>query len=148
MSNPFAYSFLSICLLTFLSSCSSKKVYTEDLNRPLNTLHLAIKYALNGNIETVSPNSRIYYSPYHSPGMDLNALPLEEEQRAKVIMGIRGTRRPYRISIAYRVEKYRKGKYRLHHYSKKMAKKYLKKLEEYLVSRPEQRDIIDDFTPY
>ena len=143
----FAYSVFVIPFIC-LGSCSSKKVYMEDLSRPLNTLHLAIKYALKGNIKKVSPNSRIYFSPYHSPGMDLNALPFDKEERAQVVINIRGTRRPYKISVAYIVEKYRRGKYRFDHYNKKRAKKYLEKIEEYLVSRPEQRDIIDDFTPY
>ena len=148
MLNQFAYPFLGICLSILLSSCSSKRIYIKDLNRPLNTLHLAIKYALSGNVKKISPNSRIYYSPYHSPGMDLNALPLEEEHRARVIMSIHGIRRPYRISVIYKVEEYRRGRYRLHHYNRKITQKYIEKLEEYLVSRPEQRDIIDDFTPY
>jgi hypothetical protein len=39
-------------------------------------------------------------------------------------------------------------KYKFNRYDKGLAKKYLEKVQSYLVSRPEERDLIDDFRPY
>ena len=142
---------LACLILSFfivnLTSCSSKKVYLSDLNRSLNTLQLAIKYALKGRAK-LSSNSRTYFSPYHLPGMDINALATNKKRRGRVIISINGNRRPYRITIAYAVEEYRFGKYRFDYYDKEKAKKYKEKIQEYLVSRPEHRDLIDDFQAY
>ncbi len=146
ISKKLFYSVLSVCLISLIN-CSSKKAHLTDLNRSLNTLQLAIKYALKGNVK-LSSNSKTYFSPYHLPGMDINALANNKKKRARIIITISGNRRPYRITVAYVVEEYRFGKYRFDHYDKKRAKKYKKRIQEYLVSRPEQKDIIDDFQPY
>ncbi len=148
VSKGFAYSILGICLISFLNGCASKRAYLKDLNRSRNTIHLAIKYALKGNVKKLSSNFRTYFSPYHLPGMDLNALTTNKKKRARVMISVHGNRRPYSITIAYIIEEYRFGKYRFDYYDRKRAGKYKEKIEEYLASRPEQKDIIDDFLPY
>ncbi len=134
----------------FLSGCAStfRGAQTEELLRPIETLNKAVYFTMKGSILRQSENQRTYYSNYHIPGNDINAAATNKEKRAQVIMTILGDRRPYRILVLYRVEIKDGKSYSLDHYDKSRAQYYLDQLNEYLASRPEQRDMIDDFRPY
>lgn len=152
LGSHFDYAKSLLCLLILSShlgcSTSSKSVQTDKINRSVNTLHRAITHVFDKYIKTKSKNARTYHTKYHYPGEDLGAAAYKKKKRARISITILGDRRPYRISILYRVDKLSGGKYQLSHYDKKLAKHYLERVETYLVSRPEGRDIIDDFRVY
>ena len=147
-----AYSWLTIWLAMLLlsASCSSrsKAVRTQEINQPLRLAHQAAQYALTSAVLKKSENNRVYFSKFHLPGKDLSATHNGQLQRAQVFIAILGDRRPYVIEVIYRVEKYENGKYRLDYYDKSQAAKYLDMVNEYLASRPDGVDFIDDFRPY
>lgn len=116
--------------------------------RPLKDIRKAIHYALKNNIKNQSQNGRTYFSVYHRPGMDLRLSAYKQKERAQVVVTILGDRRPYEVAVIYKIDKLVGSKYHLDRYDKVLAGKYLEKVETYLASRPEERDIIDDFRPY
>lgn len=111
-------------------------------------MHLAVRYTLKDAIIKRSQNARSYYSRYHIPGTDPNALATNKKERAQVIITILGDRRPYTVSVLYQIEKRNGLDYTLDRYDKRLAQKYLDRVNEYLASRPEDRDVIDEFRPY
>lgn len=151
-SRQTAYSWLTIWLATTLLSTScvskTKSVRIQNVNQPLRVVHLAAQYALTGAILKKSENGRLYFSKYHLPGKDLAVSHNGKLQRAQVIIAILGDRRPYVLEVSYRVEKYDNGKYRLDYYDKSQAQKYMDLVNEYLASRPDGVDVIDEFRPY
>ena len=116
--------------------------------RPLNTLHKAVNYTMSGAIKRRSPNTRTYYSHYHKPGKDLNAGIAKGNERGQLVLSILGDRRPYKVVVLYKIDKLNGGKFKFDRYDKSLALHYRAKLKEYLASRPEERDVIDDFRPY
>ena len=149
----FGYSKVVICILTLLLSvqCANfgkKGVTSDNLVRPLKSLRKAVYYGLQNKVKNKSQNGRTYFSEHHRPGTNLNVSAYKHPERAQVIVSILGDRRPYQILVIYKIDKLRGGKYSLSRYDKSLAKKYLERMEAYLASRPEERDIIDDFRPY
>lgn len=136
--------------MTTSIQCASKTkaIRSEDYMRPLKDIRKAVHYTFRNKIKRKSENNRTYYSVYHRPGMDLHLSAYKQKERAQLVMTILGDRRPYHVSVLYRVEKLNGKKYSLSRYDKSLAKQYLEKLETYLASRPEERDMIDDFRPY
>lgn len=122
---------------------------SQEYSRSLDTLNKAVHSALNGAILKQSSNLRTYHSLYHVPGKDINAGPQNRPERAQVIMTILGDRRPYQIQVRYRIEKRKgNGSYSYERSDQRLAEYYLSRVNEYLASRPEQRDMIDDFRAY
>jgi hypothetical protein len=149
----FAYSTALTCLFTYsfiLTSCSTPRggVTTEELMRPISVLHRAVNSVMNGGIKSRSVNSRTYLSQFHAVGMDLNAGYKKKKERGQLEITILGDRRPYNINIIYRIESLVGSKFVFSRYDKSLASQYLSKLNEYLASRPEERDVIDGFKPY
>ncbi|MEM7645889.1 MAG: hypothetical protein AAF203_03165 [Pseudomonadota bacterium] len=138
--------------LTFvaLTACQSitKRAASDELLRSLNTLHSAAKYTLQDAVARRSENTRTYFSKYHVPGMDLGAAAFNKKERGQVVISILGDRRPYNVYVLYRIEKLNGSKYKLDRYDKALAEKYLEKFNNYLLSRPKGRDVIDEFRPY
>ncbi len=131
-------------------SCSTmtRGLQTEDIRRSLKDVRKSIYYALKSDVKRKSENGRTYFSKYHRPGEDLKISAYKHPERAQVALTILGDRRPYNVRVVYRIERLSGGKYKFDRYDNGLAAKYLKKVEEYLASRPEERDIIDDFRPY
>lgn len=146
------YSKIVGCLLILLlgTQCTSrsKGVSSAEIMRPLKAFRKSIYYALQNKIKNKSQNGRTYFSKYHRPGMDLNLSSYKHPERAQVVMTILGDRRPYKVLVYYKIDKLKGSKYSFNRYDKGLAKKYLERVETYLASRPEERDIIDDFRPY
>ncbi|MCB0377586.1 MAG: hypothetical protein KDD33_03775 [Bdellovibrionales bacterium] len=153
LTNKFAaYSRVVTCLVmtTLLLSCTNKKktVNIQEINRPLTLVRKAVEYSLTGGLLKMSRNNRVYFSKYHKPGTDLNQAPGTSLRRAQVIIAILNGRRPYIVEVAYRIEKYANGGFVLSHYDQGLAKRYRDLVDEYLASRPEGGDLIDDFRVY
>ena len=140
---------LTTALLSTSCSLKNKKsLRIEKISQPLRIVRQTVEYAMIGAIKKKSENRRIYFSKYHQPGKELVKSPTGNIKRAQLIIGILGGRSPYTVEVAYRVEKYENGKYRLSHYDKRLARKYYDFVQEYLASRPDGVDMIDDFRPY
>ena len=136
-------------LLANLQCSHGHGVRTEELMIPLKDLKRAIHYALEDSVKTRSRNGRTYFSKYHSPGPNLKLSAHQQEARGQVSFSILGDRRPYQVVVEYTIEALGPdGKYRPKAHSKELAKGYLEKFQTYLASRPEERDIVDDFRPY
>lgn len=152
MANHFGYSKFLACLfiLTTLPQCASsgKSVSSEEYTRPIRDMRKAIYYAFKGEVKKTSTNGRTFYSHWHTPGKNLKMPSYKKPERASLIVTLYGDRRPYWIKVLYRVEKLDGSKFKLDRYDKSLAKHYLALIEEYLASRPEERDVIDDFRPY
>ncbi len=140
----------ALLLLALFVQCASNKnsARSGELNRPLKDLRRAVHYALKGKVKNQSENGRTYFSVYHRPGMDTRLSAHKQKERAQVAITILGDRRPYEVLVLYRVETLTGGKFSLSRYDKSLANQYLERVSEYLASRPEDRDIIDDFRPY
>jgi hypothetical protein len=130
------------------TSLSRGAVRTPELRRPLKDVRKAVYYALRGQVKRKSENNRTYYSDYHRPGKDLKLTAYKQNKRALLALTILGDRRPYVVSATSRIESLQGGEYKLTGYDKGLAKMYIQRVEDYLASRPEERDIIDDFRPY
>lgn len=132
-----------------VTSCTKKyNASSGDTNRSLNRIHLAVKYSIKNSIKKRSQNTRVYYSHYHIPGTDPNARAVNKKRRGQVTVTINGDRRPYNVVYNYRIERLNGKKYIFDRYDKRLAQKYLDRFNEFLDSRPEQRDVIDEFRPY
>lgn len=145
------YPMFLICLFVFLGLCgcvSSGGVESDPIMLSTNRLHQAARFALMDSIKSRSQNTRTYISHHHIPGTDVNALAKPGEPRGQVSIHILGDRRPYRLLVVYRVDKFEQGAYHFDRYDKKIAQKFLKRMQDYLASRPVERDMIDDFRPY
>lgn len=130
------------------SSASKGGIQSQELRRPLKDLRKAVYYSLRGKVLRKSQNNRTYYSPYHRPGTDVRLAAYKQPERGQVAITILGDRRPYRVAVVYTIDKLNGGEYIFNRYDKGLAQQYLEKVENYLASRPEERDIIDDFRPY
>ena len=148
---PSAYPKVIACLLIlFLSSqCSTARGgKSQETDRALSTIHRVIKRTFANSIEKQSQNTRTYYSKYHAPGKNLLAGYLDKTYRGQLVASILGARRPYRVAFSYRVEKRVNGRFKLSNYDKNLARYYKDKFDDDLASRPDERDVIDDFRPY
>ncbi len=121
---------------------------SDEIMRPLKTVRKAVYSVFNGQVKSKSQNDRTYYSEWHRPGKSLKLSAYKQKQRARLSVTILGDRRPYKVAVIYRIEELKGREYSLKGYDNLTAKKYLRQIEEYLASRPEERDIIDDFRPY
>jgi hypothetical protein len=96
-----------------------------------------------------SANGREVVSKYHTPGGDGYDNAATGSQRAFSRLIILGERRPYNLQIQYVIEtKKSNGTYALQSYDQDKAQKVLKALMDYLVTRPDREDFIDDFRPF
>lgn len=153
LGRQFDYSKYSVWLFTFFvtSQCASLNrgaVVSEAHMRPLQDIRKAVYSSFKGNIKRKSQNGRTYFSEFHKPGTNLARSSLNQKERAQLIVTILGDRRPYQLSVSYEIFKLSGGEYKTDRYDKKLARYYLNSIEEYLASRPEERDVIDDFRPY
>jgi DNA gyrase/topoisomerase IV subunit B len=123
-------------------------VVSGELLRPLKDVRRAVYFALSDKVKRQSRNQRTYYSKYHRPGKDIRLSAYKQKERGQVAITILGDRRPYTVSVVYKIEALKGRKYELARYDKELAELYLSKVEEYLAGRPEERDVIDDFRPY
>lgn len=121
---------------------------SEDHMRPLKDIRKAVYFAYKGFVKKKSQNGRTFYSEYHKPGTNLSRSAHKQNERALLSVTILGDRRPYMIRVEYKIFKLSGGEFRADRYDKKLAQHYLSVIEEYLASRPEERDVIDDFRPY
>lgn len=156
MVNQFGYSKWLVCLgiLAMLlsgASCSNVKgrgVSSPKFRRPYRDVRKAVYYAMQGKVSRSSENGRTFYSPWHQPGKSLNSSSYKKPKRAQLQITILSDRRPYWVKVVYRIEERDGNSYDFDRYDKKVAQSYLNKIEDYLASRPEERDVIDDFRPY
>jgi hypothetical protein len=96
-----------------------------------------------------SANGRELVSKYHSATGDGYDYADTKAERAYSKLRILGERRPYTLQVQFIVEKRNsKGVYRMVDYDQEKAEKVLKSLIDYLVTRPEREDFIDDFRPF
>lgn len=96
-----------------------------------------------------SPNGRELVSKYHSPTGDGYDYAATNPQRAYSKLRILGERRPYTLQLEYIIEERNaSGAYRIVEYDQSKAQKVLKALMDYLVTRPDREDFIDDFRPF
>ncbi len=143
--------FAWIAILALTSQCSSAArggVSGDELRRPLNDIRKAIYVTMQGKVKRKSENNRTYFSTFHRPGQDLRLTAYKQPERAQLAITILGDRRPYKVAVVYKIDKLSGGEYRFDRYDKSLARQYLDKVEKYLASRPEERDIIDDFRAY
>lgn len=152
--NQPAYSKISLWVVTFLmaTQCTSSSfkggVTSDELRRPLNDIRRACYYALKNKVKSKSENNRTLFSDYHRPGLDPRLKAYKTKERGQALITVIGDRRPYRVVVVYRVERREGSDYVFDRFDKGLAEQYLAKVEKYLASRPEDRDIIDDFRAF
>ena len=120
----------------------------NDVRKPVVVIHKAIEYAMPGGIRKRSRNNRVFYGHYHPPGKNPKINARRKLIRAHAVIKILGDRRPYAIEIQYLIEKYKEGDYEVSKNDAGLADGVKKKLEDYLGSRPDNRDLIDDFRAF
>lgn len=142
---------LWLVMLATLSHCASVTkggVESKALRRPLADIRKAVYFTMDNRVKYKSENNRTYFSYYHRPGKDLRLSSYKQNERALLAITILGDQRPYRVAVVYRIDQLNGKKYQFKKYDKTLAASYLEKLVNYLASRPEERDIIDDFRAY
>lgn len=135
-----------------LSACATNQggPYAEraSVNASVQGIIKAFDKAAVG-IRGRSANGRELVSKYHSPSGDGYDYAATNPQRASSKLRILGERRPYTLQIEYIIEERDStGAYRITDYDQSKAQKVLKSLMDYLVTRPDREDFIDDFRPF
>ena len=138
---------VSFCLLT---SCghSSKTATVKDVRRSISTIYQAIEYGLPGGVFKRSRNNRVFFGHYHPPRGNPNVDARRKINRAQAVVYIMNEKRPYDVVIDYRVERYSGGSYSVIDRDQSHAEKIKRKIQDYLVSRPDKRSMIDDFRAF
>ncbi len=143
---------LSFVLLFNVIGCSSlpSGPYAErdTVNASVAGILRAFDRAAVG-IRGRSANGRELVSKYHSATGDGYDYADTKAERAYSKLRILGERRPYTLQVQVIIEKRNaKGTYKMVNYDLEKAEKVLKGLIDYLVTRPEREDFIDDFRPF
>lgn len=139
-------------LLPLLVSCISKPEGPSAERKSINASVVHIIKAFDKaavGIRGRSANGRELVSKYHSPNGDGYDYAATSNERAYSKLKILGERRPYNLQVQYIVEeRNEKGIYQIKKYDKAKAQQVLKGLIDYLVTRPDREDFIDDFRPF
>jgi hypothetical protein len=147
MSRFLIFAFL---MVTFGCASPPSGPYAErnTVNASVSGIIRAFDRAAVG-IRGRSANGRELVSKYHSATGDGYDYADTKAERAYSKLRILGERRPYTLQVQVIVEKRNsKGVYRMVDYDQEKAEKVLKGLIDYLVTRPEREDFIDDFRPF
>ncbi len=137
---------------TFLVSCTSMtegdSAQKKGVNASVTSVLKAFDHAAIG-LRGKSTNGREVVSRYHTPGGNGITLDPKNPKRAFAKLRILGERRPYTLQIQYIIEKRDgSGNYTTQSYDQEKATQILKSLIDYLVTRPDREDFIDDFQPF
>lgn|GEM_PF-2198923 len=120
-------------------------VKITKLRRSLVTIIQAVEYGLPGGITERSQNERTFYSGYFPPNGNMRVDASTSKERARCKIMVYKAKRPYAISFRCKVQERGDGTYFDVGQSDELAQKVKKKFMEYLASRPEKTDFIDDF---
>lgn len=102
-----------------------------------------------GGVRAKSPNGREIVGKFHPPDGDPFTNAVTHKVRAYAKISILGDRRPYTVTVSYIVEENDgSGNYQATEYDLERAKKILKDVRDYLVTRPDRDNFIDDFRPF
>jgi hypothetical protein len=141
-----------VTLLLFITSCASTHEGPGADRKGVNASVIHIIKAFDKaavGIRGRSANGRELVSKYHSPNGDGYDYAATSAERAYSKLKILGERRPYNLQVHYIVEERNsKGIYQIKKYDEGKAQKVLKSLIDYLVTRPDREDFIDDFRPF
>lgn len=96
-----------------------------------------------------SANGREIVSRYQIPGSQSRENAGMQRERAYSRLLILGDRRPYTIQVQHVIEtKTSGGSYELKAYDETVAQDVMKKMLQFLVTRPDREDFIDDFKTF
>lgn len=143
-------SFLGALLFaTALSGCATTNESVKDVMLPLTVVRKIVMDNIPGGTKKQSMNGREISGEY------FNAQNLDEpsdtaRERAKALIIILGSRRPYVLSVQVTREKKMKGskKYEKFGEDRKLATQVVKRLKEALANRPADINVIDDFRAF
>lgn len=144
--------YFAVLIFAFTSACTSMNqgpsVQRKAVNASVINIVKAFDKAAVG-IRGRSTNGRELVSKYHSPNGDGYDYAATSPERAYSKLKILGSRRPYDLEVQYIVEERDgKGVYQIKKYDQGKAQKVLKGVIDYLVTRPDREDFIDDFRPF
>lgn len=132
-----------------LNSCVGPSVETDTGKASIAAVYKAIEYGMPGGIRERGSNNREFLSFYHMPGGDPSQDARSAKKRAHAKIELLGERRPYTIKVRYIIEKRNSdGSYSKLEDNRNYAGQVLDRIKDYLVSRPSNRDIIDDFKAF
>ena len=151
------YGLLTLSLF-FLAGCSTvsqsdmKGPYEEQsgFNSSVKGIIRAFQFAVpGGRVRGRSKNGRRLVSGYHPLKGNAYEDATTKQERAYVKLSIRGDRRPYTLRVQYVIQRRNaEERYNITGYDEGRAKKVLKKMRRFLVSRPDRSDFIDDFRAF
>ena len=148
MLNIFWISVIVASLISCTSIIDSDMAQRKSVNASVTSIIKAFDHAAVG-LRGKSTNGRELVSRYHTPGGNGVTLDPKNPKRAYAKLRILGERRPYTLQIQYIIEKRDESEnYSTQSYDQEKAKKILKSLLDYLVTRPDREDFIDDFRPF
>lgn len=133
-----------------LVGCATTDTSVKEVMLPLAVVRKIVMDNIPGGVKKQSLNGREITGEY------FNANNLDEpsdtaRERAKAMIIILGSRRPYVLSVSVTVEKKVKGskkKYDKLGEDRKLAKAVVKRLKEALANRPADINVIDDFRAF
>jgi hypothetical protein len=147
MTNNNFFLSLSLVLIFSLCACNSMHgsfVEKKSVNSSVHGLMKAFDRATTG-LRGKSANGREIVSRYQIPGSSSFENAGSKNVRAYSRLLILGDRRPYTIQIQHVIEERGEtGSYEVKGYDDAVASQTLKKVIEYLVTRPDKEDFIDD----
>lgn len=138
----------SFVLAVSLSACSTTESVKEVM-LPLSVVRRIVMDNVPGGLKKQSLNGREITGEY------FNALNIDEpsdtaRERAKAVIVILGSRRPYVLAVTVTREKKIKGskKYAKLGEDRQVAKQVVKRLKEALANRPADINVIDEFRAF
>lgn len=140
---------LSVVVLAVgLLACSTTGTI-KDVMLPLAVVRKVVMDNIPGGVKKESPNGREITSEYFNP-KNLDEEGEELRDRAKSVVTILGSRRPYNITVTTTVEQRIKGskKYDKLGEDSKLNKAVTKRIKEALANRPADLNVIDDFRAF
>lgn len=145
------YNILFAIVFSYVCGCASSPerfVERKKVNHSVDAIIKAYERSTTG-IRGRSQNGRELISKYHSLKGDVYDNAYNKKERAYSKLSILGDRRPYVLRVLYVIEeRTESGSYEVVEYNEESAHRILDKMVEFLVTRPDKDDFIDDYRAF
>lgn len=139
---------LPFFILTSCVSFSGSYVERKRVNHSVEAIFKAYDKASPG-LRGKSANGRELVSKYHAVNGDIYDNAYNKKERAYSKLSILGDRRPYVLRVQVVIEeRMDDGTYEVVDHDDEAAQKILDKIVEFLVTRPDKDDFIDDYRAF
>ncbi len=139
----------SMAMVLFCSGCASSSGI-KNVMLPLTVVRKIVMDNLPGGVKKESMNGREITSEYFD-AKDIDVPSETARERAKAVITVLGSRRPYTVNVVVTREKREKGskkKYDKLGEDDRLTKDVKKRIKDALDNRPADLNVIDDFRAF